>query len=144
MKKTHLYEAILLVNRGIDEAVHGFERLKGLKGTRLDPDYLDERLVLFQDERARLNAYLHNNIENGEEHDADLFEERYREFREEILDEIPVYRDVAVTEQRRRVEGSAPKVRFLTDEEQRDWERQYPKAPCDAENEAQCERARRS
>jgi hypothetical protein len=47
MQKANLYEAILLVNRGIDEAVHGLERLKRLKGSRLDPDYLDERLVLF-------------------------------------------------------------------------------------------------
>ena len=28
MQKAHLYEAILLVNRGVDEAVRGLERLK--------------------------------------------------------------------------------------------------------------------
>jgi len=34
---------------------------------------------------------------------------------------------VRVLEDRRRVEGNPPKVRFFTQEEQRDWERQYPK-----------------
>jgi hypothetical protein len=143
MQKANLYEAILLVNRGIDETVRGLERLKRLKGSRLNPEYLDERLVLFEEQRARLNGYFCNNIENGEDHDADLFEQRYREYREENLDEIQVYRDVAVVEQRRRVEGSAPKVRFLTDEEQGEWERQYPKAFRDAEDEARGDTARR-
>ena len=31
MQKAHLYEAILLVNRGVDEAVRGLERLKRAK-----------------------------------------------------------------------------------------------------------------
>jgi hypothetical protein len=144
MQKANLYEAILLVNRGIDETVRGLERLKRFRGSRLSPEYLDERLVLFEEQRARLNAYFCNNIETGEVHDAALFEERYREYREEILDEVQVYRDVAVMEQRRRVEGSAPKVRFLTQEEQREWERQYPKAPQDVPDEAQSDTARRS
>jgi hypothetical protein len=143
MQKATLYEAILLVNRGIDEAVHGLERLKRLKCSHLNPKYLDERLVLFEEQRARLNGYFCNNIENGEEHDADQFEKRYREYRQETLDVIQVYRDVAVMEQRRRAEGSAPKVRFLTEEEQREWERQYPKAPSEAEDETHIGTARR-
>ena len=44
---------------------------------------------------------------------------------------MQVYRDVQVIEDRRRVEGKPPKVRFLTQEEQLEWERQYPK-PSDA------------
>jgi hypothetical protein len=43
------------------------------------------------------------------------------------LDEVQVYRDVQVVEDRRRVERKPPKVRFFTPEEQREWERQYPK-----------------
>ena len=35
MQKAHLYEAILLVNRGIDEAVRGLERLKRAKDSGL-------------------------------------------------------------------------------------------------------------
>jgi len=45
---------------------------------------------------------------------------------------VQVYRDVAVLEDRRRIEGKPPKVRFFTPEEQREWERQYPEAPGDA------------
>jgi hypothetical protein len=101
-------------------------------------------LVLFEEQRARLNGYFCNNIENGEEHDADMFEQRYREYREETLDEIRIYRDVAVVEQRRRVDGSAPKVRFLSEEEQREWELQYLNEPRGAETEARCDTARRS
>ena len=57
MQKTHLYEAILLVNRGVDEAVRGLERLKRAKDPQLDPSCFDEELVLFEDHRARLNSY---------------------------------------------------------------------------------------
>jgi hypothetical protein len=41
-------------------------------------------------------------------------------------------------EDRRRIEGKPPKVRFLTQEEQREWQRQYPKSHGDprAEGEA--------
>lgn len=42
MQKAHLYEAILLVNRGIDDAVRGLERLKRAKETGLNPVYFDE------------------------------------------------------------------------------------------------------
>jgi hypothetical protein len=34
MQKAHLYEAILLVNRGVDEAVRGLERLTGARAGR--------------------------------------------------------------------------------------------------------------
>lgn len=31
----------------------------------------------------------------------------------------------------RRLEGKAPRVRFLDNEERREWERQYPRLLCD-------------
>jgi hypothetical protein len=34
-------------------------------------------------------------------------------------------------EESRRLEGKTPKVRFLSSEEQREWERQYAKPPSD-------------
>jgi hypothetical protein len=127
MQKANLYEAILLVNRGIDEAVHGLERLKRLKDSRLDPGYFDERLLLFEEERSRVNAYFCNNVENGEELDAARFEKRSNEYRKATVDEIQVYRDVQAVELQRRSDGKPPKVRFLSHDEQREWERQYPK-----------------
>ena len=36
MQKAHLYEAILLVNRGIDDAVRGLEWLKRAKDSGLN------------------------------------------------------------------------------------------------------------
>jgi hypothetical protein len=135
MQKAHLYEAILLVNRGVDEAVRGLERLKRARDSRLDSSCFDEELVVFEDHRARLNSYLCSALQRIEEQDSARFEIRYREYEKNTLDEIQVYHDVRVVEDRRRVEGKPPKVRFFTPEEQREWERQYPQPPGDAERE---------
>ena len=131
MRKAHLYEAILLVNRGIDEAVQGLERLKRAKDSGLDPACFDEKLTLFEIHRASLNEYFCNNVERNEHQDAARFEKKYREYEKNILDEIQVYRDLQAVEERRRIEGKAPKVRFLTEQERLEWERQYPKPPDD-------------
>jgi hypothetical protein len=126
MQKAHLYEAILLVNRGVDEAVRGLERLKRAKDSHLDSSCFDEELVLFEDHRARLNSYFCSTVQRWEQQDSVRFETRHREFEKKTLDEVEVYRDVRMVEDRRRIEGKPPKVRFFTQEEQRDWERQYP------------------
>lgn len=131
MQKAHLYEAILLVNRGIDEAVRGLERLKRAKDSGLKPSYFDEKLTLFEMHRALLNGYFCNNIENSEERDEARFEKLHREYEETALDEVQVYRDLQAIEERRRLEGRAPKVRFLSSEEQRAWEGLYSKLPGD-------------
>jgi hypothetical protein len=138
MQKSHLYEAVFLVNQGIDQAVRGLERLKRAKDSGLDSAYFDERFVLFEDHRARLNAYFCNNVQSCEYQDAARFEKTYREYQQEALDEVQVYRDVQVLEERRRVEGKPPRVRFFTPEEQQQWERQYPKQPGDAEGDTHC------
>jgi hypothetical protein len=131
MQKAHLYEAILLVNRGIDDAVRGLERLKRAKDSGLKPGYFDEKLTLFEMHRALLNGYFCNNVENSEERDEARFEKLHREYEKIALDEVQVYRDVQVIEERHRLEGRAPQVRFLSSEEQRAWEGQYSKLPGD-------------
>jgi hypothetical protein len=135
MQKAHLYEAILLVNRGVDEAVRGLERLKRAKDSQLDSPCFDEELVLFEDHRARLNSYFCAALQQSELQDSARFAGRSREYEKNALDEVQVYRDVQVVEDRRRVEGRPPKVRFFTPEEQHEWERQYPKLPGDAASE---------
>ena len=127
MQKAHLYEAILLVNRGIDEAVQGLERLKREKDSALLPACLDEKLALFELHRASLNAYLCSNLERNEHHDVARFEKKHREYEVDTIDEVQVYRDLRAIEERRRIEGKPPKVRFFAEEEQREWERQYPR-----------------
>jgi hypothetical protein len=52
MHKAHLYEAILLVNRGIDEAVQGLERLKRARDFGLDAACFDEKVTMFEIHRA--------------------------------------------------------------------------------------------
>jgi hypothetical protein len=135
MQKAHLYEAILLINRGVDEAVRGLERLKRAKDSHLDASCFDEEMVLFEDHRARLNSYFCTALQRTEQHDSVRFQARHREYEKNSLDEVQVYRDVRVLEDRRRVEGKPPKVWFFTPEEQREWERQYPRASTDVENE---------
>jgi hypothetical protein len=127
MQKAHLYEAILLVNRGIDEAVQGLERLKRAKDSGLDPDCFDEKVTLFEAHRSSINSNFCNNVGRNEDHDVARFEQSHREYEKEALDEIKVYRDLHAVEERRRIEGKPPKVRFFTEDEQRAWERQYPK-----------------
>jgi hypothetical protein len=135
MQKAHLYEAILLVNRGVDEVVRGLERLKRARDSQLDSSCFDEELVLFEDHRARLNSYFCSALQHSELQDSARFQARYREYEKNTLDEVQVYHDVQVVEDRRRAEGKRPKVRFFTPEEQREWERQYTEAIADVENE---------
>lgn len=126
MQKAHLYEAILLINRGIDDAVRGLERLKRAKESGLKDTYLDEKLTLFEMHRALLNSYFCNNVEGIEVQDEAHFAKRHREHEKRMLDEVQVYQDLRSVEERRRLEGRPPKVRFMTEEEQRAWQHQYP------------------
>ncbi len=144
MQKAHLYEAILLVNRGVDEAVRGLERLKRAKESQLDLLCFDEELVVFEDHRARINSYFCSTLQHTELQDSARLEARYRKYEKDRLDEVQVYDDVQVVEDRRRVEGKPPKVRFFTPEEQREWERQYPKPPDDVESEPHRSRGEQS
>jgi len=129
MQKAHLYEAVLLVNRGLDEAVQGLERLKRAKHSGLSPACFDEKITLLEVHRASLNSYICNNVGRNEDRDSARFEQRHREYEKNNLDEIQVYRDLRAVEERRRIEGKPPKVRFLSEEAQHEWERQYPKPP---------------
>ena len=128
MRKTHLYEAVLLVNRGIGVAVHGPERLKRAKYSGLEASCFDEKLTLFDVHRASLNSYLCNNARRSEDLDLVRFEKKHHEFERNALDEVQVHRELRV-EEHRRSEGKPLKVRFFTQEEQREWERQYLKSP---------------
>jgi hypothetical protein len=134
MQKAHLYEAILLVNRGVDETLHGLERLQRIKGSQLDSACFDEELVLLEEYRARLNSHFCSVLQRAEEQDSIRFEARYCEYEKKTFDEVQVCRDLRMVEDRRRAEGKSPKVRFFRHEEQWGWEPLYPKPPCDSES----------
>jgi hypothetical protein len=136
MQKAHLYEAILLVNHGIDEAVRGLERLKRAKESGLDPACFDEKVTLLEIHRASLNGYFCNNLERNENRDAARFERQHREYEKNSLDEVQVYRDLRAVEERRLMEGKPPKVRFFTEQELTEWKRQYARPPEDVVGEA--------
>ena len=127
MQKAHLYEAILMLNRGIDEAVQGLERLKRAKDSGLDPTCFEEKVALFEIHRASINSYFCNIGGRSEDRDVARFEQKHREYEKETLDEIQAYRELQAVEERRRIEGKPPKVRFLTAQEQQEWEGHYPK-----------------
>jgi hypothetical protein len=129
MLKAHLYDAILLVNRGIDQAAQGLERRKRAKDAGLDPACFDEKLTLFEIHRASLNGYFCSNVGRTEDVDSARFDRKHRQYEKNNLDEIQVYQDLRVVEDRRQIEGKPPKVRFLTEKERQDWEGQYPKSP---------------
>lgn len=133
MQKAHLYEAIHLVNRGIDDVIRGLERLKRTKVSSLKAAYFDEKLTLFETHRALLNGYFCNNMDRSEQSDEARFAKLHREYEEKHLDEVQVYQDVYAVEESRRIEGKPPKVRFLTELEQREWQRQYPGAQSGSE-----------
>ncbi len=129
MQKGHLYEAIHLVNRGIDDAIRGLERLKRAKVPSLKAAYFDEKLTLFETHRALLNGYFCNNMDSSEQWDGARFAKLHREYEKTNLDEVQVYQDVHAVEESRRLQEKPPKVRFLTELDQKEWQRQYPGAP---------------
>ncbi|MGA8143749.1 MAG: hypothetical protein WB987_07670 [Candidatus Acidiferrales bacterium] len=131
MQSAHLYEPILLVNRGVDEAVRGLGYFMRAKDPQLDSLRFDEGLVLFQDRRARLNFYFRTTLEHRERQDSVRFEAPHHEYEKRTLDEVQVYRDVWALEDRRRGEGRPPKMRSLTPEERRQWERERPRPSAD-------------
>src|SRR5215470_5255186 len=98
MQKAHLYESIFLFNQRIDEAVQGLERLRRAKDCGLDPNCLEEKVILFELHRASLNAYFCSDIERIEERDVARFEKSHREFEINCLDEVQVYRDLRAVE----------------------------------------------
>jgi hypothetical protein len=143
MQKAHLYEAILFVNRGLDEAVRGLERLKRAKDSRLDPSCFDEELVVVEDHRARLNSYFCSVLQRTELQDAARFQARYGEYEKKALDEVQVYRDVEALEQSRRLEGKAPRVRFLSSEELQAWEQKHSSSQGQSERREENDHARK-
>jgi hypothetical protein len=144
MQKAQLYEAIFIVNRGIDDAVRGLERLKRTQDSGLDPAYIDEKLTLFEVHRALLNGCFCNKVESSEQRDEARFEKRHREYEKKALDEVLVHRDVEAVEESRRLEGKAPRVRFLGSDEQQDWEQQHPNSRGQSERRGENDHAQKA
>lgn len=129
MKKARLCDSILLVNRRLDDAVQGLQRLKHPKNCGLSPACFGEKLTLFEVHRASFNSYFCNIVGRSEDRDSARFEQKHRAHEKNNLDEAQMYRDLQAVEERQRIDRKPPKMRFLTEEEQREWERQNPILP---------------
>lgn len=74
MQKAHLYEAISLVNQGIDQAVRGLERVKKAAGA--SDELYRNTLAAFEHGRARVNLQFFTDMEQPEKRDAARYEPR--------------------------------------------------------------------
>jgi hypothetical protein len=91
MQKALIYEAIFIVNRGIDDAVSALERLKNNRDAQeagLAPAFLDQKLIEFEMHRASLNGYLTNHLDSAEEAHACQLHKSYKQYRRKDLDEV--------------------------------------------------------
>lgn len=117
-QKVHPYEAIFVLNKGLDLTIQGLERLRRTKNSSLDPACLTEKLTLFELHQCSLNSYLRGKFDSLEQAGLPRFEKLYREFEDLALDQVQVYRDLRAVEERRRKEWKPPKGLFLSDDEQ--------------------------
>jgi hypothetical protein len=75
MEKAHLYEALYLVNHGIDEAVRGVQRLK--KSPKLFMETYHKSIAGLERRRSRINLQFMLEMRKLEEDDECRFEEEY-------------------------------------------------------------------
>jgi hypothetical protein len=68
MQKAHLYEAIFLVNQGIDQTVRGLERLK--KAASIGGEIYRDTLATLEHSRAQVNLQFLADMEQVEKPDV--------------------------------------------------------------------------
>ena len=74
MQKAHLYEAIFLVNQGIDETVRGLARLK--KAAGIAEEIYGDTLATLEHARAQVNVQFLAEMEQAERRDAERYDRR--------------------------------------------------------------------
>src|SRR2546427_8810336 len=75
MEKAHLYEALYLVNQGIDEAVRGVQRLK--KSPKLFMEAYHKSMAGLERRRSIINLQFMLEMRKLEEDDESRFEEEF-------------------------------------------------------------------
>jgi hypothetical protein len=113
MEKAHLYEALYLVNHGIDEAVRGVQRLK--KSPKLFMEAYHKSMAGLERRRAIINLQFMLEMRKLEEDDESYFEEEFNVW----LSDKPLTNDeicelMREVERQRKHEGKPPLVQFLT------------------------------
>jgi hypothetical protein len=112
MEKAHLYEALYLVNHGIDEAVRGVQRLK--KSPKLFMETYHKSMAGLERRRSRINLQFMLEMRELEEDDESRFEEEYKVWlSDEPLTNDEICQLMRTVERERKLEGKPPLVQFL-------------------------------
>jgi hypothetical protein len=112
MRKAHLFEALFLVNRGIDEAVCGVQRLKKAPGMFMES--YDESLAELEWRRALVNMQFITDVRKREEADVTRFENEYDLYASGgPLDHDEICKLMRIVEDERQAQGKPPMVQFL-------------------------------
>jgi hypothetical protein len=113
MEKAHLYEALYLVNHGIDEAVRGVQRLK--KSHKLFMEAYHKSMADLERRRAIINPQFMLEMRKLEEDEESRFEE---EFNVWLSDEPRTNDEICqlmrTVKRAGRLEGKPPLVQFLS------------------------------
>jgi len=108
-----LYEALYLVNHGIDEAVRGVPRLK--KSPKLFMETYHKSMAGLERRRAIINLQFMLEMRKLEEDDESRFDEEFNVWlSDEPLTDNEIYQLTREVELRRKQEGKLPLVQFLT------------------------------
>jgi hypothetical protein len=112
MEKAHLYEALYLVNHGIDEAIRGVQRLK--KPPKLFMEAYHKSMAGLERRRSIINLQFMLEMRKVEEDDESRFEEEYNFWlSDEPLTNDEICQLMRVVERARKLEGKPPLVQFL-------------------------------
>jgi len=113
MEKAHLYEALYLVNHGIDEAVRGVQRLK--KSPKLFMETYHKSMAGLERRRSMINLQFMLEMRKLEEFDEAYFEEEFnRWLADEPLTNDEIFQLMRQVERQRKLDGEPPLVQFLT------------------------------
>jgi hypothetical protein len=112
MEKAHLYEALYLVNHGIDEAVRGVQRLK--KSPKLFMETYHKSVAGLERRRAIINLQFMLEMRKLEEDDESRFQEEFNVWlSDEPLTNEEICQLMRTVERERKLEGKPPLVQFL-------------------------------
>src|SRR5258708_6940817 len=104
MQKAHLYEALYLVNHGIDEAVRGVQRLK--KAPHAFREVYYKSVAGLERRRALINGQFMHEMSGEEEDNASFFEEEFnRWLSDDPLDSEESYKLVHFLDDQRKKKG---------------------------------------
>src|SRR5258708_11064918 len=112
MEKAHLYEALYLVNHGIDEAVRGVQRLK--KSPKLFMETYHKSMAGLERRRSIINLQFMLEMRKLEENDESYFNEEFNVWlSDEPLSNDEICQLMRGVERDRKLEGKPPSVDSL-------------------------------